>query len=417
VLTSLFSSNYTINSKGQSFPGGTWRNVEGEKFLFYDQSAREPGPLKTVVDENYLSSGAQITGIVLSSLAVACALATASWVLWKRKVRVVTASQPEFLYLLCFGASLVGSSVLFLSFDEDKGWSESQLTAACKAFPWFFVIGYLTMYCSLFCKLWRLSKLLEFRRRAVHIRQVMWPFAAIIASSIIVLIVWTAVDPLVWNRSIIQDHPLERYGECRSANYGELPFILPLAVLIAITMVMAATIAWKLRDVQPDLAESRWIFSCILMHLQSWLVGIPLIIITDGVSKDAEYIMFVALAFVFSVSSVAFVIWPKIYMVYTAGRTTRATAVISIQQGQTRISGFTDSNFKKSEITHPETTAGHDLTHLRSRMDQEVRSLRSSVPEDTSSVENNSLPTESPPQVEKDKDVEVAQPIPEGSHE
>jgi hypothetical protein len=98
------------------------------------------------------------------------------------------ASQPEFLYLLCFGAALVATSLIFLSSDEGQGFSDKRLSRMCSAFPWFFVIGYLVMYSALFSKLWRLSKLLSMRRQAVGVQQVLLPFCFIMAASVIVLI-------------------------------------------------------------------------------------------------------------------------------------------------------------------------------------------------------------------------------------
>ena len=86
-----------------------------------------------------------------------------------------------------------------VSFDEDKGKTEEQLDAMCAAFPWLFVVGYLTICCALFSKLWRLIQLLQLRRQAVSFRQAPWPFHLIMACSLLVLVVWQSIGQLEWD--------------------------------------------------------------------------------------------------------------------------------------------------------------------------------------------------------------------------
>jgi gamma-aminobutyric acid type B receptor len=256
---------------------GAWKSVNATEFLFFDSTSNEPMPLRDTANGHYISRSIQVVGLVMSGLALFLAVATALWVFCNREQQRIKASQPIFLYMLCFGAPLVAPSSIFLSFDEGKGYREKQLDAMCSAFPWFFVIGYLTMYCALFSKLWRLSQLLQMRRRAVHINQVLLPFSILIASSLVVLIVWQVLSPYEWERGVISTlkAPLETYGKCRSVPHGLLPFIVPLGCLLFMAVGITAFYSWKLKDVQADLAESRWIFAGIFIHIQTLLVGIP----------------------------------------------------------------------------------------------------------------------------------------------
>jgi hypothetical protein len=127
--------------------------------------------------------------------------------------------------------------------------------------------------------------------------------------------VWQVVDPFTWVRSEINDDPLETFGECKSrdrADDGILPYIIPLGLLFFVITSMTAVVAWKMKDVQAELSESKSIFFGIIMHIQTWFVGIPVVVITDGLSRDAWYIMMASLTFIFSTSLVALVIWPKV---------------------------------------------------------------------------------------------------------
>jgi hypothetical protein len=296
---------------------GAWRDIEDTEFLFFDGTATAPLPKRTVANAHYLSSTVRIIGFCLVGLSLLFSLVTAAWVYFHRESRLVKASQPEFLYLLCFGAALVATSLVFLSFDESQGLSEKRLSRMCSAFPWFFVIGYLVMYSALFCKLWRLSKILSMRRQAVRVQQVLLPFFSIMAASVIVLVVWQVVDPYMWVRSVSNEDPLETFGKCKSgdgAGDGLLPYIIPLGILFLVITSMTAVVAWRMKHVQSELSESKWIFFGIIMHIQTWAVGIPVVVITDGLSRDAYYIMIASLTFILPTSLVAFVIWPKVHV-------------------------------------------------------------------------------------------------------
>jgi hypothetical protein len=375
---------------------GAWRNVEDTEFLFFDGTATAPLAKRTVADANYLSSSVRIIGFCLVGLSLAFSLGTAAWVFFQRKSRLITASQPEFLYLLCFGAALVATSLVFLSFDERQGFSNKKLSRMCSAFPWFFVIGYMVMYAALFSKLWRLSKLLSMRRRAIDVKQVLLPFCVILAASFIVLVVWQVVDPYTWVRSEINDDPLETLGECQSrdrADDGILPYIIPLLFLFLIVCSMTAVVAWRMKDVQAELSESKWIFFGIITHIQTWAVGIPVVIITKGVSRDAWYIIMASLAFIFPTSLVAFVIWPKIYVwardKYFGGEPKQAVdlGAFTGRKG-TQVTGLGGSDDRFSTPFPSDTSATSPVPEMSkiTEMESDIRTLRQQLSEAESKV-------------------------------
>eukprot|EP00980_Cylindrotheca_fusiformis_P010017 scaffold2214_cov139-Cylindrotheca_fusiformis.AAC.14 len=154
------------------------------------------------------------------------------------------------------------------------------------------------------------------RRRVLHSSQVMLPFVLIITASVAILIIWQTTDPLEWYRELLDgylvDHPWESYGQCGVSNQvGTLPYIIPLGLLFLVTMLMTLSVAWKMRMVQSDLSEARWIFIAVSSHIQIWLVGIPVFLILEDISRDASYLISMALIFVLSNVFVVLVIWPK----------------------------------------------------------------------------------------------------------
>lgn len=196
--------------------------------------------------------------------------------------------------------------------------------------------------------------MLSMRRRAIGVKQVQLPFCVIIAASIIVLVVCT------WVRSEINNDPLETLGECQSrdrADDGLLSIVMPLLSLFFIITSMTAVVAWRMKDVQTELSESKWIFFGIIMHIQTWAVGIPVVIITKGVSRDAWYIIMTSLAFIFPTSFVAFVIWPKVYVwardIYFGGQPKQTIDLGAFTgQKETQVTGL-EGSLDRSSIPFP----------------------------------------------------------------
>lgn len=287
--------------------GNGWEDLED--FVFFDGTSDQPMPLRTVFEENYLPRSLMIFGLVMMSIALLIALGSGIWVIRNRRKSIVRAAQPEFLHCICIGSSLVALSMIFISFDESYGWSTDQLSTACATFPWLFVVGYLVMYCAVYCKLLRVRKVFSMNRRKVTIAQVLWPFLLILASSIVVLIAWTIMDPLQWERVVLAERPLETYGRCTSSNL--IPFVVPLFLLVGIITAMVLFIAWRAKDIQAEFCEWNYCFYGVFIHLQMMAVGIPLYIVLNGISKSAVHLISVFLIFIFSTALVIAIIWPK----------------------------------------------------------------------------------------------------------
>lgn len=167
------------------------------------------------------------------------------------------------------------------------------------------------MYCALYSKLWRLSSLLSRQRNVVNTKRASVPFISVVFAGLVVLVIWETAGDTEWEREIISYEPLETTGEC--ATHHTFEFLIPLLVLIVLAVVATTIYSWKLRNVQEELSEARWIFAGILCHMQCWLVGLPVLFLVDQQSKEASYLVQVSLAFAFSTSMVALVIWPKAY--------------------------------------------------------------------------------------------------------
>lgn len=130
VLTHLYTNETQVTDSEMPVPG-SWFAVEGAEFIFYDGTTNPPMPLKTTIDYNYLSHSVHVLGLFLMSIAFVIAIGSGVWVYVRREDTLVKAAQPEFLYLLCFGSGLLALSLFFISWDEDKGATQEQLSAFC----------------------------------------------------------------------------------------------------------------------------------------------------------------------------------------------------------------------------------------------------------------------------------------------
>lgn len=244
------SLGYSLTDIVQGSPiygEGTWKTMPGGPFIFKDGSADPPILLRAVPDQNYLSRSVHIVGLTFFTLALALIIAAALFVFLCRKRSEIVASQPTFLYLIILGAAVMVMSIFTQSFDESFGWSQAMLDSACMATPWLLTLGYMVLY------LYRINKVLQFRRRKVSTRAVAGPFVLLFFASITILSVWSAVDPYLWVRREVNAVTGETYGSCSSSNARgavgvPLEYGIPLVVIAVIAAIQFSHSPWHGRQ-------------------------------------------------------------------------------------------------------------------------------------------------------------------------
>jgi hypothetical protein len=126
-------------------------------------------------------------------------------------------------------------------------------------------MGIIVIY-GTFIKLRRVNKVMRAHRSKILAHQVVWPFALMLVSAVVVLSTWTALDPLVWIREETNEDTGESIGRCDSENIGA--FIAPLAIVIVIPMVFTGVMAWKTKDIDNAFSESSWVFALFVVQMQ-----------------------------------------------------------------------------------------------------------------------------------------------------
>jgi hypothetical protein len=226
---------------------------------------------------------------------------------------VVRAAQPFFLFLICFGTAIEAFTVWPLSHDESYSRND-QLDQFCAAMPWFFVSGHVLIYGSLATKLWRVHRVLQFSRREIKIKDVMGPLVVLISLCVGVLLVWTIVDPLQWDRRIIDEDSGESFGTCRSDSLAY--FAPPELILLIAPAAMTGWMAWKTKDVDDLYTESWYIFVMISLQVEIAIVAAPVIAILEDVSTDGQYLGLSAMLTLFPMSTLLFIFGPKVLADY-----------------------------------------------------------------------------------------------------
>lgn len=308
-----------------------------DNFTYADGTNTPPALLRDPPPQNYLPNGLRILGFVLLGTVYVSALAAATWVAIHRGHRIVRAAQPHFLYGLVVGACIFASAIIPLSYDESYGWDEAQLSAGCMSIPWLVGVGHIVTYSALFAKLWRVNKVLQFTRRKVEVRHVVWPAAFLVLAALIDLALWTALDPAVWTRVEINFSTGESIGYCQSNDMWA--FAGPLAVLMMIPTVLTAVMAYKTKDVDEAYSESSWIFTLILLQVELFVVGAPVVAILRTISTTGRYMGLVVILWAFPTSTLSLIVLPKVVAYRRAAGGVLAKGPKRGSKGDGRVSG------------------------------------------------------------------------------
>eukprot|EP00977_Amphora_coffeiformis_P016290 scaffold4990_cov176-Amphora_coffeaeformis.AAC.7 len=296
-------------------------NFQGPEFYGTNLITHIQVPLvlpELVVDHNLIGR-LRILGYTLMGVIYATALGCGIWTFVRRNTTVIKAAQPSFLLLLTLGVIILGSTIIPLSI-EDNGESpmdETSATWVCMSIPWLACCGFTISFSALFSKTIRFHRILEeargYHRVRVQAVDVLLPFTVLLGMNVLVLLLWTFLDPLMyvrkdnagldgWNRII------STYGACRCENH--VAYTLPLAGINTGVLVCAIYQAYKSRKIRLEFAESKYVAMCIILLLESLLIGTPILFVVRN-SPQAYYLAVVLMLFVICLGVLLLIFVPK----------------------------------------------------------------------------------------------------------
>jgi len=136
-------------------PSGGWVEVI-TPYVYADSTTIQPLSLPLpAVDFHPIPNWALGVGLGFCSLMMLMSLGWCMWSIVHRKQRVVKASQPFFLIMLCIGTFLIATSIIPTSFQEPM--SDLTLDIGCMLFPWLACVGFVTAFSALFTKNGRIN--------------------------------------------------------------------------------------------------------------------------------------------------------------------------------------------------------------------------------------------------------------------
>ena len=319
---------------------------------------RNLGVFSSTVDYNYLTY-IRWVGLAFFALITLGSIAGVVWTYMKSEHRVVKASQPGFLVMICVGTLIMGLSILPMSIDDSVA-SVRGCSVACMATPWFVSIGFTTAFSALFSKIWRLNQLFEnavnFRRVVVRAKDVLMPFIVLLTLNVTLLLTWTFVDPLYWIRTA-PDDSMQSYGRC-VAKGNAWKYLLSLIVVVNFLALALANIqAYKARNISTEFAESTYVMMTLGCFLQALLIGLPLLVLVQS-DSTANYFVRSALVFVVCSAMLLLMFVPK-YLLTRDKPGPRNTATMS---RFTRPSGgvFSTAEFNLNKGPEPAKSGSGD---------------------------------------------------------
>jgi len=326
-------------------------NQERE-FLYADGSTVPPQQLPPLhVDYNYIPIPVRAICLSLAGLAMVLSLIFAFYFCHlNKKDRVIRASQPLFLGMICVGTFLLASSIIPLAIDDSIA-SQQGCTIACILTSWMIPIGFCIVFSALFSKLWRINRIIAtastLRRIRVDVIDVMLPFAILLGLNCLVLALWTGLDTLSWTRRVVDvdvyGRVIESSGTCYSSHTA--PFLVPLIAINCCALIMALWQAYIGRGMATEFSESKYIAMATVCIFQAFVMGVPIIYISEKQTTAFFFVTSVIILIIcFSVLLLIFV--PKYLIMHDKDRSSVESTftapdgrVLSVGGG-TRISGL-----------------------------------------------------------------------------
>jgi gamma-aminobutyric acid type B receptor len=158
----------------------------------------------------------------------------------------------------------MASSSIPLSFDDSN--KQLGMTGICMSIPWLCFMGFAITFAALYSKTRRINRIFRSGQACTRVEvkphQVLIPFLLLVSANAIVLICWTVLDPLTYERVNHEgtdgwNRVISTYGTCRSEHGWR--YLVPLAAINLIVLAIANWQAYEARRIKSEFSESKYI--------------------------------------------------------------------------------------------------------------------------------------------------------------
>ena len=286
-----------------------------------------PLRLPAITVDHNLIGNLKYVGFSLFGIIVVLGLSCGIWAFVYRNVRVVRVAQPRFLIMIALGVTLMASCMIPLSLDDGGGTSRhcvddgmgfgEHCTLICMSVPWCASMGFTIAFSALYSKTRRVNKIFHsdsaFGRVKVSERDVLVPFFVLLSLNLLILILWTILDPMVYTR--VADYGrdgwnrvISTHGECSSDTTPY--YLIPLAIVNAGVLMLANWQCYVARDIVSEFAETKYIGICMGSLLQAGITGVPVLVISRD-NPSAYYLVATLFVFIVCVVILGSIFVPK----------------------------------------------------------------------------------------------------------
>lgn len=168
----------------------------------------------------------------------------------------------------------------------------------------------------------------RFQRLKITPLDVIKPMIALLMMNIIILTVWTVIDPLRRETVVVAhdqfDRNVETYGICTSDH--ALIFLATLGAINLGSLLHAVFQAYQARGISTELQESSYIFTAMAFILIEAFIGIPVIFIARENVK-AFYFVAAGLVYVVCISILSLIFIPKMLALKKSKRLRRPSSL------------------------------------------------------------------------------------------
>ena len=159
------------------FQQGQWKTQTD--YIFNDGTTALPVDIPPLVtQQDYFNDGLRIASWAMFVIVILLSIGLSVWTYWNHKTRVVRASQPIFLQMICVGVIITAMTIVANMIDDSVA-SDRGCDIACNAVPWLLSLGFSIVFAALYTKTYRISLILDssshFRRVVVTYRDVLKP--------------------------------------------------------------------------------------------------------------------------------------------------------------------------------------------------------------------------------------------------
>jgi gamma-aminobutyric acid type B receptor len=215
---------------------------------------------------------------------------SSEWLCWHWTTAPVRVSQPCFLLLVLFGCLISSFAIVPMALQED---TNGEPEAACMAMPWLYSVGFSITFGTLFAKIRRVYKLfagglpsssrstssnaggVSYRRNYFPVADTLCCVGSVLLVDVIILVCWTKIDPLKWERVVIREDqfgdPLESRGVCTSDSWEV--FALIIALFHFGLMAVACYMCYVARNIPSKFSEHKFVTIAMISNLQIFVVG------------------------------------------------------------------------------------------------------------------------------------------------